>query len=289
MKVFEFEGKNVQKVIKEGLESLGKNEFDLDVDIKILDSGSLFKKAKVQITIDDGEDEKKETPKVVEAEKVEEKVETPVVEEVAPVEEKEEVVAEEPVVAEEKVEETNEEPKEEPAVKVHITDYEDGHDVHEEVEKKEKVRVYENNKGSKAFLEGLLKSLNIEGTVELEEREENTFITISCDKAGALIGHKGEALSSLQYITNMVEQRENRNAKRVIVDIAGYRENRDDSLKDLADRMARKVLKTRKSVKLNYMNAYERRIVHSYLQNFEGVSTHSEGVEPKRFLIIDIK
>ena len=274
MKVYEFQGKNVQKAIEEGLKELNKSQFD--VDIKVLESGGLFKKAKVQIVVEDEEE-------VLDVAPVKEEVKEPVAQE--PVNEVVETILEEQPV-EEKVEE------EQPKVKVHISDYEDGKDVHEESvkqEKKEKQRVYEDNKGSKEFISGLLKVLNIEGEVFIEEKPEHTKAIISCNKAGLLIGHRGETLSSLQYLTNIIEQKTNKYAKRVIVDVADYRERRDDSLKDLADRMARKVVRTKRRIKLNPMNAYERRIVHTYLQNFAGVTTHSEGEEPRRYLIIDVK
>lgn len=274
MKVYEFQGKNVQKAIEEGLKELNKSQFD--VDIKVLESGGLFKKAKVQIVVEDEEE-------VLDVAPVKEEVKEPVAQE--PVNEVVETILEEQPV-EEKVEE------EQPKVKVHISDYEDGKDVHEESvkqEKQEKQRVYEDNKGSKEFISGLLKVLNIEGEVFIEEKPEHTKAIISCNKAGLLIGHRGETLSSLQYLTNIIEQKTNKYAKRVIVDVADYRERRDDSLKDLADRMARKVVRTKRRIKLNPMNAYERRIVHTYLQNFAGVTTHSEGEEPRRYLIIDVK
>ena len=275
MKVYEFQGKNVQKAIEEGLKELNKSQFD--VDIKVLESGGLFKKAKVQIIVEDDEEVVAYKQEVTHKEESQ-----PVIQEVI----KEEIINE-------PEQEQQENPaQKEPQVKVHITDYEDGKDVHEEVEKQEKPskqRVYEDNKGSKQFISGLLQILNIEGEVFIEEKPEHTKAIISCNKAGLLIGHRGETLSALQYLTNIIEQKTNKNAKRVIVDVSDYRERRDDSLKDLADRMARKVIRTKRRIKLNPMNAYERRIVHTYLQNFAGVTTHSEGEEPRRYLIIDIK
>ena len=131
--------------------------------------------------------------------------------------------------------------------------------------------------------------MGVTGTVEIEEQEEHSKAVISTEQAGAVIGYRGECLSAIQYLSNIVEQKKNKTAKRLIVDVADYRERRDDSIKDMADRMARKVLKMRKAIKLKPMNAYERRIIHSYLQKFDGVTTHSVGVEPHRCLIIDIK
>lgn len=283
MKSYEFQAKTVEKAIEKGLAELGKTKFD--VDIKILESGGLFKKAKVQISFDDSDEfsldnllgeEKIEQPKV-DAEKVETKASEP---EVSALENK-------------KVEEPTIEVKEEKIASSEPESLDnaesDANEMADVPEKPKKERTYTNNKGSKKFIEGLLSRMGISGTVEIEEQEEHSKAVISTEQAGAVIGYRGESLSAIQYLSNIVEQKKNKTAKRLIVDVADYRERRDDSIKDMADRMARKVLKMRKSIKLKPMNAYERRIVHSYLQKFEGVTTYSVGVEPHRCLIIDIK
>ena len=282
MKSYEFQARTVEKAIEKGLAELGKSKFD--VDIKILESGGLFKKAKVQISFDDkdefsldnlfGED-KNEKPEETE------KKEEPTLEQ--------EVQTHE---CKEKAEPTKEVLEE---TLVHLDVEPENLDSEEEIEivevkdKPKKERVYTNNKGSKEFIEGLLKKMGVTGTVEIEEQEEHSKAVISTEQAGAVIGYRGECLSAIQYLSNIVEQKKNKTAKRLIVDVADYRERRDDSIKDMADRMARKVLKMRKAIKLKPMNAYERRIIHSYLQKFDGVTTHSVGVEPHRCLIIDIK
>ena len=289
MKTYEFQGKNVEKAIAQGLKELNKSQYD--VDIKILESGGLFKKAKVQIIVNDEDDfasqikseinaeldSSKEKPKVAEKEleaKVEAKAEKKAEKKVAEKLEDKSISNDnvvKPVVIETVVQET-------------ITVESDNQDQ----PKPAKQRVYSANKGTKEFLKGLFEKLGVEATVEIVEEDEHTKALVQTEKAGLVIGHKGEALSAIQYLANIVEQKQNRYAKRVIVDVADYREKRDDSLKDLADRMARKVLKYKKSVKLSPMNAYDRRIVHTYLQNFKGVTTHSVGVEPHRCLIIDV-
>ena len=279
MKTYEFTGKNVEKAIDEGLKQLGLSKYD--VEIKILESGGLFRKAKVQITVDDAEDESVIETAIENQEKaVKEILEQTRLENQDKVEEIEETVL---------VEEGVKEPEVQP-VATGLPNPESSKEipVEEPAEKKEKSRKYADNKGSKEFLTGLLKYLNIDGTVEIEEGETHTKAIINTDKAGILIGHKGEALSAIQYLANIVEQRKNKYAKRLIVDANDYRDRRDDSLKDLADRMARKVIKYKTPVKLRPMNAYDRRIVHTYLQNFKGVTTHSEGKEPHRCLIIEI-
>lgn len=273
MKTYEFQGRNVEKAIAQGLKELGKSQYD--VDIKILESGGLFKKAKVQITVNDEDDFANQLKSEIKSEIAEdnsndngnqEKV-VEVVEEVCVVESDNNSIVTETVIEEV------------------VSD--DSQSVEQSVVQP-KQRVYANNKGTKEFLTGVFEKMGVDVTMEIVEEDEHSKVIISTEKAGLIIGHKGEALSAIQYLANIIEQKHNRYAKRVIVDVADYREKRDDSLKDLADRMARKVLRYKKSIKLNPMNAYDRRIVHTYLQNFKGVTTHSVGVEPHRCLIIDV-
>ena len=282
MKSYEFQARTVEKAIEKGLAELGKSKFD--VDIKILESGGLFKKAKVQISFDDKDEfsldnlfgeEKNEKPQETE------KVEQPINEQ--------ETQTHECKETQEPTEEVLEETLVHLEVEPENLDSEEKEEIAETQEKPKRERVYSNNKGSKEFIEGLLSHMGVSGTVEIEEQEEHSKAVISTEQAGAVIGYRGECLSAIQYLSNIVEQKKNKTAKRLIVDVADYRERRDDSIKDMADRMARKVLKMRKSIKLKPMNAYERRIIHSYLQKFDGVTTHSVGVEPHRCLIIDIK
>lgn len=282
MKSYEFQARTVEKAIEKGLAELGKSKFD--VDIKILESGGLFKKAKVQISFDDKDEfsldnlfgeEKNEKPQETE------KKEEPTLEQEVQTHECKENAEPTKEVLEETLVHLDVEPEN--------LDSEEEIEIVEVKEKPKKERVYTNNKGSKEFIEGLLRKMGVTGTVEIEEQEEHSKAVISTEQAGVVIGYRGECLSAIQYLSNIVEQKKNKTAKRLIVDVADYRERRDDSIKDMADRMARKVLKMRKAIKLKPMNAYERRIIHSYLQKFDGVTTHSVGVEPHRCLIIDIK
>lgn len=299
MKCFEFQAKTVEKAIEKGLEELGKSRFD--VSIKILENGGLFKKAKVQISFEDEEvslkdlmtgDDKKITtlpnlekrPVVIDNLNHDNEVAT------LPLTEENRIgnegLVETVKAPDEVVEEVIEETVEEPAVSQEAEIIEPTNTALEPKTKKE--RVYSNNQGSKQFIEGLLNAMNVEATVEIVEEDEHSKASIKTEQAGLVIGHRGEGLSAIQYLANIVEQKTNKYAKRLICDVADYRERRDDSLKDLADRMAREVLKKRKAIKLKPMNAYDRRIVHTYLQNFKGVNTHSVGKEPNRCLIIDI-
>ena len=116
------------------------------------------------------------------------------------------------------------------------------------------------------------------------------LINIVGEEASALIGHHGETLDSLQYLTNLAanrrEEDEESNYTRISVDIENYRAKREDTLRRLARRMADKALKYRRNVTLEPMNAYERRIIHSEVQNIAGVSTHSVGVDNNRRVVI---
>lgn len=116
------------------------------------------------------------------------------------------------------------------------------------------------------------------------------LLTISGEEAGALIGHHGDTLDSLQYLVNLAANRreddEESNYTRITVDIENYRAKREDTLRRLARRMADKALKYRRSVTLEPMNAYERRIIHSEVQGIAGVTTESIGTDNNRRVVI---
>ena len=115
-------------------------------------------------------------------------------------------------------------------------------------------------------------------------------ISVDGDNAGVLIGHHGETLDSLQYLTNLAANKKIEGEKReyikVTVDVEGYRAKREETLRSLARRMADKVLRYKKSVMLEPMNPYERRIIHSEVQNIAGVATNSIGSENNRRVVI---
>ena len=139
------------------------------------------------------------------------------------------------------------------------------------------------------FVNTLLKNVNIEATVTVSDDEDRKKINIVGDTAGTLIGHHGDTLDSLQHLVNLAACRtENKKAgcPKISVDVEGYRAKREDALRALARRMADKVIKYKKSVMLEPMNPYERRIIHSELQAFKGVSTNSIGSENNRKVVI---
>ena len=130
-----------------------------------------------------------------------------------------------------------------------------------------------------------------EATVTMTDGENGEKrISVDGDDAGVLIGHHGETLDSLQYLTNLAANKKIEGEKReyikVTVDVEGYRAKREETLRSLARRMADKVLRYKKSVMLEPMNPYERRIIHSEVQNIAGVATNSIGSENNRRVVI---
>ena len=141
------------------------------------------------------------------------------------------------------------------------------------------------------FIEKLLSDMNIEASVTVSDGDNNeTRITIEGEGASILIGHHGETLDSLQYLASLAANKKVDGKKeeyvRITVDIEGYRAKREETLRSLARKMAAKVLKYKKSVMLEPMNPYERRIIHSEIQNMEGVSTNSIGSENNRKIVV---
>ena len=114
-------------------------------------------------------------------------------------------------------------------------------------------------------------------------------IELSGDEMGVLIGKRGQTLDSLQYLVSLVINKESENYVRVKVDTENYRQRRKETLENLAKNIAYKVKRTKRSVSLEPMNPYERRIIHSALQNDKYVATHSEGEEPFRRVVVNLK
>ncbi len=149
-------------------------------------------------------------------------------------------------------------------------------------------------KKGKEFLEKFLENANILGFVERKMRDNVVEYCITTENAnGLLIGKNSKTLSALQYATSLIVNQyfdlENENGLIVKVDIGDYRRRRDENLEKMATRIAKEVAKTKVPVKLNYMNAYERKVIHNKLSTWRDVTTHSEGVEPQRYLIIEPK
>jgi len=139
------------------------------------------------------------------------------------------------------------------------------------------------------FFANVFKTLNIDAKVMILENDEAYEVKVMGDeKVASLIGYRGEGLNAYQLILNSILALRNK-SKKIYLDVENYRNKREESLKALAVRIARKVLKTKRKHKFEPMTAYERHIIHEELSNFSGVETHSEGVEPHRCLVVDIK
>ena len=254
MKSIVITAKNVEKAIKEGLEQL--NVTQDQVDIKIIDEGGLFRKAKVEITLDENE---KEESNVQEQENV-----------------KKDVEKNEPKLEEQKVQEkiddsqSNQEEKTQKSKKVYNENLDDARIVGGE------------------FLKGLFNQLNIETIITSTMTPEGINYNVKGDRVNELIGYRGETLNALQYLLSMIIKNAGYKTK-VFLDVENYKKRREETLASLAERLARKAIKLNKPIELEPMNAYERRIIHTVLGDNEFVETHSEGEEPNRHLIITPK
>ena len=238
-------GKNIEQAINNALLELKASRED--VDIKILDEGGFFKKAKVLVSISEDALEKYEKKEEIKRQEQEE---------VAQEQEQELIPAHED--------------KEEPVDHIVST-------------KTEEVKTPDIDK-AKQFVAGLLKVANVEADVTSEENKEEVFLNLV--GASDIIGFRGEGLNAIQYLANVYVGKNNRHAKKVRVDCDNYRAKREDTLIALANRMARKVAKTNHPVRLEPMTANERRIIHTALAEDRYVETFSSGEEPYRYLTI---
>ena len=144
---------------------------------------------------------------------------------------------------------------------------------------------------AKKFLSDVFAAMQLEVvmTLDYKEAERELSIDLSGDDMGVLIGKRGQTLDSLQYLVSLVVNKKSENYVRVKLDTENYRERRKETLETLAKNIAYKVKRTRRPVSLEPMNPYERRIIHSALQNDKYVTTHSEGEEPFRRVVITLK
>ena len=139
----------------------------------------------------------------------------------------------------------------------------------------------------KDFLTGLLEHMDSTAEVKVYEEEKNRYkVILEGQKLGALIGRRGETLDAIQQLTNYAVNSGRDKRLRIHVDAENYRAKREQSLESLANKVAGKVLKYRRSVTLEPMNAYERHVIHAALQDKEGVTTYSIGTEPNRRVVV---
>ena len=147
----------------------------------------------------------------------------------------------------------------------------------------------EDARRARAFLEGLTQRMGVPVSIEMMETEEQLRMQMEGEDMSLLIGRRGETLDALQYLTSLNINRGREEYLRVSIDTEGYRAKREEALRKLALRMAGRAKKSGRRVALEPMNPYERRILHSALQNDPEVTTHSEGEEPYRRVIITLK
>lgn len=254
-------GKTIEKAIESALFELKASRED--VDIKILCEGGLFKKAKVIVTVSEDAKEKY-TKRSEKVKKEDAKVET------VPTESNTQKTAsiEQTLIKEQKPKEKVVE-KAEPDTKP--------------VEKKEREPRIEKILDPMEFLQGLFQAMG--KTVEIAVKEEERFITYSVtgENLGSAIGHRGETFYA---ISNLLTAVSGKQEKRILLDIENYREKRAESLSAIAKRVADKVCKTGRYMKLEPMNPTERRVIHTALQEDDRVTTLSKGTEPHRYVII---
>ncbi len=262
MKKYEFTGKKLDITIEEALQTLNKKQEE--VDINIITEGGLFKKCKIEVIVNDEEEVAIKQAPVATCE--EEVKEQPILENT-----NETTMTKAPIAepCEEKISacETEEETKEQP----HENKYENR----------------ENATYAKTFIENMLEKMGATGSVTQTDTPTSSIINIDCDKNGNIIGFKGECLKNIQYIANLVEQRKNHNSKRVVINVGDYNSRHEEKIREMARKKAEKVLKFRRRLKLDPMNAYDRHLVHDELSKMENIKTHSEGIEPNRRLVIE--
>jgi len=304
MKEYEVSARTIEEAISQGLEHLGVSISDVKVDVIEEGSKGLFglfgsRPAKVRLTLtnDDqpvenvahsiladvmSDEEPKQQPKAQEkaaakAEKAE-KAEKPAKPAKAKKEAAGENEAEKPAPKPRK-------PREPKAAKA----------PKEPVEPKEIVPAEQADRETAAgraqeFLQELTQLMGVNVSVAVATDEEgNVRVNMDGDTLGILIGRRGETLDALQYLTSLRVNRGQSDYTRVTLDTEGYRAKREEALVRLANRMANRAQKTGRKVSLEPMNPYERRILHSALQDHPSVTTHSEGEEPNRHVVITLK
>ena len=234
MRNIKVEAKSVDQAVEKGLQMLGVNRED--VEVKVLNEGSMLKKASVEIYTFANTEEREEYLK------------------------------------------NNKEKNE---VKLVKTAEEESFEITTEGVEEVTAVVTE-------FLTQVVAKMGIEATVSRGVRNGEIYFKINGDNVNNLIGYHGETLEAIQYLTNTIVRDRVRNYhKKVYIDVENYRRKRQDTVEQIAEKMAKKVIATKRSIKLEPMNSFERKAIHYVLSNIEHIGTHSEGVEPNRCLVID--
>ena len=148
-------------------------------------------------------------------------------------------------------------------------------------------RVEQEEHVAKTFLQDVAKEMGLKVNVKVSSNKDNVYVDIDGEDSGTIIGKRGSTLDALQYLTSLVVNKDQNNYIRVVIDAENYREKREKTLEKLAFRLADKALRSGRSVRLEPMNPYERKVIHTALQQRKGVTTRSEGEEPYRRVIIE--
>ena len=313
MKSIEASGKTVKDAIAKGVAELGCDSADVDIQVLEMGSPGLFgmfgKPAKVRLTLKDSkadldlempvfsldqpsgkrreEGRRKEKPARAEKPAKAESAEKPVK---AEKDEK----SEEPVRTEEKPRAEKKKRREPKPQKAAETESEPAEVKAEPVVVEPFVATPEDQltdtaKNAREFLSGLTERMGVPAEIAVSESEEQLRMVLSGENMSILIGRRGETLDAIQYLTSLNVNRTREDYLRVSLDTENYRAKREEALRKLAVRMAGRCKKSGRRVALEPMNPYERRILHSALQSDPDVTTHSEGEEPYRRVIITLK
>lgn len=136
------------------------------------------------------------------------------------------------------------------------------------------------------FLSSVLAEMGTKASFEVDVKKDKVYLNILGEKMGMVIGKRGDTLDALQYLTNIVVNKGSNEYVKIMLDTENYRSRREETLRKVAYKFAKKAMQTKKSVILEPMNPYDRRIIHSALQDNHHVKTHSEGKEPFRRVVI---
>ena len=274
-------GKNIEQAIENALFELKAPRED--VDIKIISEGGLFKKAKVVVSISEDAIEKYEK-----REKEREKESLKKIEDDDDEDDDDDKDDDKDDDDDEYEDDDDDDDKKEKKEREKLEKKaKKEKEKQEKKEEKEEEKIRSDEKRERPscteFVKGLVEAFGKSAEITEIEDEDVKKIMLDGEDMGELIGYRGEALFALSYLMSTICKRED---KRVLLDICGYREKREDSLRKLAYRMAAKVAKTGRYARLEPMDASERRIIHLALQDNDKVTTMSKGTEPKRYLII---
>ncbi len=136
------------------------------------------------------------------------------------------------------------------------------------------------------FVAEVLSGIGIHGNMDSYREDDTIYISVTGSDCASAIGRHGETLDAITYMTNLIANKHSEERVHVHLDVGGYKKHREQVLKNLAGKAASRALRTGRKVDMEPMNPAQRRLVHAYLQDFEGVTTHSEGTEPNRHIVV---